>query len=349
MALVQFSLFFLFFLIVFNISHGLLHREHELIPGKTMSCCQYDPYKSQRNFPVIYCYKGSPKSLVKIWESAVLQMNISQDKYELYKGKTAREVLEEFESLRSYWSLNFLNWKSKDFKINPFNSTCFGIRTNEDYLITLNVIHLDYWRLIICVIGILIFYLAKELSGNSFFYYVGGISVGIFASFLVLVYIFSKMLPMQKPLILGVMITGWSLGIYLLQIVWGNLRMVAEMYPEFLMGYFAISGVSSFLVCYWKGPVTNPRSKNIIQWTIQGIGLALIFCSSNNQEAALSLDILLLIVYLTPISWVKRVLYYVFAQFMEGSSHINDDEILSYETESRKYIDEIMTDDSSED
>lgn len=54
------------------------------------------------------------------------------------------------------------------------------------------------------------------------------------------------------------------------------------------------------------GPVTNSRTKNLIKWTLQGIGLISIFYSSEYQEAAMGQIILLLIAYNFPKSWVSK-------------------------------------------
>ncbi|KRT78258.1 hypothetical protein AMK59_8156 [Oryctes borbonicus] len=140
------------------------------------------------------------------------------------------------------------------------------------------------------------------------------------------------------------------------------------------------------LVCYRLGPVTNKRTQNIIQWTIQFFGLVLVFRSSQFQEAAMGQIVILVIVYNFPKSWVSKSRTYWkrkfppkvkllsndqyyeqgvrhtskaldelrsycmspncnqwktalklqdvkrFASFVEGNSHLSDDEILEYES-----------------
>jgi hypothetical protein len=54
---------------------------------------------------------------------------------------------------------------------------------------------IDYWRVLLLGAGVLLFISAPKLSNNSLFYYVCGITVGISASFLILVYMMSKLLP----------------------------------------------------------------------------------------------------------------------------------------------------------
>jgi hypothetical protein len=57
---------------------------------------------------------------------------------------------------------------------------------------------IDYWRVLLLGAGVLLFISAPKLSKNPLFYYVCGISVGICASFLILIYMTSKLLPKVK-------------------------------------------------------------------------------------------------------------------------------------------------------
>jgi hypothetical protein len=57
---------------------------------------------------------------------------------------------------------------------------------------------IDYWRVLLLGAGVLLFISAPKLSASPLFYYICGISVGICASFLILVYMMSKLLPKVK-------------------------------------------------------------------------------------------------------------------------------------------------------
>lgn len=45
---------------------------------------------------------------------------------------------------------------------------------------------------------------------------------------------------------------------------------------------------------------------------------------------------------------INIIFIFRFAKFIEGESHLNDDEVLSFETESRKNMDDMLTDDDSD-
>lgn len=60
-----------------------------------------------------------------------------------------------------------------------------------------HVLEVDYLRVATFVIGVSLFLLSRVLSSNPFFYYLTGITVGVSASILILVYFFIKLLPLK--------------------------------------------------------------------------------------------------------------------------------------------------------
>lgn len=73
----------------------------------------------------------------------------------------------------------------------------------------------------------------------------------------------------QRPVMYGIVIGGWTVGIYLLQLVWENLRLIIIQYQTHVLYYVVFTGFVSFVVCYRLGPVTDQRSKNLIKWALQ--------------------------------------------------------------------------------
>jgi len=84
---------------------------------------------------------------------------------------------------------------------------------------------------------------------------------------------------LQKSGVYMFLTAGFSLSAYLLQTVWSHAQTILEFYYVYVIAYFGVAGIVSFAVCYYKGPVSNPRINSLIQWTIQAVGLALIYCS----------------------------------------------------------------------
>lgn len=58
-------------------------------------------------------------------------------------------------------------------------------------------------------------------------------------------------------------------------------------------------------MCYRWGPVQDDRTKNLIKWTLQIIGLTLVFFSSHFQEAAMGQIVLLVLFHYIPKKWLS--------------------------------------------
>ncbi|XP_049820951.1 nuclear envelope integral membrane protein 1a isoform X2 [Aethina tumida] len=251
----------------------------------------------------IFCYDSKPKYIIHLWQSVLLKINHPNSDYVRYDGSTPEEVEWKYMNKQYSWTFNFFT-KDKNIKLNPFNDTCVGLETKHEYDISLHVIRIDLWKLLYLACGILLYLSANKLSTNALFYYSCGILVGICASFLVLIYLLSKIIP-RKPLMYGVIGCGWTVVLYLTQILWDNLRMVIENYREYLLGYTLITGLISFILCYRWGPVQDDRTKNLIKWTLQIIGLTLVFFSSHFQEAAMGQIVLLVLFHYIPKKWLS--------------------------------------------
>lgn len=64
--------------------------------------------------------------------------------------------------------------------------------------------------------------------------------------------------------------SGFSTFVGLLQYLW-KVKVISLLteHSELAVAYLVVSGLLSFAVLYWFGPPTNPRSHDIVKWTIQ--------------------------------------------------------------------------------
>lgn len=248
----------------------------------------------------------------------------------------------------------------------------------------MNLIRIDFWRVAQLGFGLFIFFSAAGLSENPVFYYLTGVLLGISASFLIVVYFISKLIP-RRPMMYGAMIGGWTLSFYFGQMIYENIRVILVTHQMYVFWYVFISGLISFVICYRMGPPKNQRSKNLIKWGLQLGAVLLIFYSSHFQEATVGVNILVSLIYHFPRKYINKGKTYWrrkfppkrkllsseefyeegvrqttkaldelrqfcsspeakpwktmlklrdparFASFIEGDSHIQDDEILDYE------------------
>lgn len=144
----------------------------------------------------IYCYRGTSKSLPAFFQSINIELILDNDDFVWYEGDTPEIVTTHYDNQRSIFSFNFLNTRKKKLiNLNPFNQTCVGIETAHQYQIYLNLIRIDFWKVILMSMGLLLFFAASQLSETPLFYYTSGILLGIFASLMVVVYFLAKLFP----------------------------------------------------------------------------------------------------------------------------------------------------------
>lgn len=247
----------------------------------------------------IYCYKGIDKTIWRYFQTVHLQLDIENDDYTKYEGSTPEIVKAHYDEHKSIFSFNFLTFKKTRIKLNPFNQTCIGIDTLQQYKIRLNVVRADVWKISYFVIGFLIFTFAASLSKNSIFYYLAGITLGVCASFLILVFLAGKLFP-RRPIMYGVFIGGWTIGYYIIKLLLDNLQLILISYYSYVMWYILITGFISFIICYRMGPPTNQRSKNLIKWSLQFLALILIFLSTELEECSTIAIILIILQHYFP-------------------------------------------------
>ncbi|XP_027247984.1 nuclear envelope integral membrane protein 1 isoform X4 [Cricetulus griseus] len=133
----------------------------------------------------------------------------------------------------------------------------------------------------------------KELEQSQIFYYSTGVSVGIVASLLIIIFMLSKFMPKRSPIYV-ILVGGWSFSLYLIQLVFKNLQEIWRCYWHYLLGYVLTVGFMSFAVCYKYGPLENERSINLLTWTLQLLGLASMYASIQIPHIAFALVVIAL-------------------------------------------------------
>ncbi|XP_067123313.1 nuclear envelope integral membrane protein isoform X2 [Centruroides vittatus] len=332
----------------------------------------------------IYCHRGIEKAISNTWRSVYLDFQKLSSDSKFFGGENTSDVLKQYVDHKTSW---FSFWKFSSIQFPVFKNYCIGIYSEDAYEFQFIDIYINFWRLLQVSAGILIFFSASNLSRNILFHYAAGISFGVFASFLIIVFLISRITP-KKVGAYSILIFGWSLVLYLLQLIWENIKSLVESYREFLIAYFIIIAVISSTICYYYGPVTNYKTLNLIQWSLQLIGLSIIFFSSEFREVPTVIIITIITIHVFPQKWLirGRMLWrrwfppkvkllteteYIqqaneetkkaleelrkycrspdcnawktlrklndpirFAQFVEGDSHLTDQEILDYDSES---------------
>lgn len=87
----------------------------------------------------------------------------------------------------------------------------------------------------------------------------------------------------------GVLASGWTLAAYFGRIIYENIQPILFSYQRHVLVYLLVTSVVSFAVCYYKGPPKNNRIKDLLKWSLQLIGLVMIFFSSDFKEATIAI------------------------------------------------------------
>jgi NEMP family len=144
----------------------------------------------------VYCYEGSEKDVANLFQTITLTIDISDDDFNFYYGYSESDVKQAQKNQKSFFSFNFFSQnKKRDFLLNPFNQTCIGIETASEYKVMLKKIRMDITKILLFIIGIVVFFLASKLSQNEIFFYLSGMILGVLTSVLILIWFLSKLIP----------------------------------------------------------------------------------------------------------------------------------------------------------
>lgn len=232
-----------------------------------------------------------------------MKLTIDSDDYHLYVGNNISMVQKMHEDHMSSWFYHVLPWKTQVIRINTFEPSCVGVLTRDSFKLSLLIKNIDYIYFLMTVGGILLFYYAKDLCRNVFFHYTTGVGVGICLSLVVMIYFIQRRFKFAYAYAM----VSYSLATYIITTVWYNIKSYLMNHYTYVLAYLLLTGGVSFAACYRMGPVENPRSLNLIQWTLQFAALALIFCSSYHQAASLSVVLCMLLWESTPVKWKTKI------------------------------------------
>ncbi|XP_028849918.1 nuclear envelope integral membrane protein 1-like isoform X3 [Denticeps clupeoides] len=134
---------------------------------------------------------------VRVWSSAELKVTVVQDEQQL-------EDLEHF----SVWTFvqYFIREQTNETSVNVnlFRpKTCFRVDPSQpSALYTVKPARkFDIYMFLVFLMGVALFFMANTLSRSQIFYYSAGMSTGLIASLLILIFLMARFLP--KPLLRG--------------------------------------------------------------------------------------------------------------------------------------------------
>ncbi|XP_035657847.1 nuclear envelope integral membrane protein 1-like [Branchiostoma floridae] len=278
----------------------------------------------------VFCYSGEAASPFLLWSSVTVRVKSLDGAPTIYVGHNKSEVCQkqDQQNLILYW----LMISPDKVSLPPFERSCVGVEYASTTYIGLDKKAINVWSPACLVFGLLIFSYASTLSRNVLFYYSSGITVGVLASLLILVYMLSKLVPKKSGAVV-LLAAGWSTALYLLQHMYLNLQSLLQGYLPYILGYLAVAALVSFAVCYRYGPVTNERSLDLIKWGIQLIGLTFVYNGTQLPAASLTIILLAVLWANIPERLAQAVRYYWRTWFPRKIRRLTQEE---YEQQARE-------------
>ena len=131
----------------------------------------------------IFCHRGQLLSLAGFWSAATeMRLDIRSENYNVYIANNVFMVQKIHKDHQATWFHSSLPWKAKTVKFGPFERTCVGVLTREEYSISLHIYRVNYWQVSMTIAGLILFFYAPSLCRNVFFRYTTGVGTGVFLS-----------------------------------------------------------------------------------------------------------------------------------------------------------------------
>jgi len=234
-----------------------------------------------------FCYDAVEPHIFKFWSSVYLHLDMERQDYQVYIGPNVTAVNSLYQQSEASWWYTQLPWRSTQFKIDPFQDACIGVKTAQSYSIELNIKNVNYIMVVLTVGAIMVFFWAPKLCRNHLIHYTTGIGFGILLSLLILTYLVQQRLKAKWMSWIGIF---YSLSAYFMTVTWYNFKeYLTAQYFHWVVGYVVGAGILSAGFIYRFGTISDPRTMDIIQWIIQFVSLVTIVLSSYYQVASLSL------------------------------------------------------------
>jgi hypothetical protein len=73
------------------------------------------------------------------------------------------------------------------------------------------------------------------------------------------------------------MVAASSLTMWFIRMIWQNVSFFFDVYQSYVVFYVVASAIVSFAFSYYRGPPTQPRFYDLVQWAFQAGALTLIY------------------------------------------------------------------------
>lgn len=246
----------------------------------------------------VYCWEppvhDAVPTYVDLFRTASLEFTVAPDDLRLFTGEDEQTVQHKY--LQS--GIDFAVAMSKfgrKLSLTGRHRRCVGVYSTGPYEFAF-VREVDRRGLLQFCVGVVAFFAAPVVSRSAAVFYTCGTCVGVLAFLLIAVFLASRLLP-RRAAGYALLLFGWTVVVSWLDVLWTNLQDVWDNYRHLAACYVVGSAALSFAVCYRFGPPSNPRTLDLIQWSLQLAGLACVYFSSDRSDVMAAVVVLLLSTY----------------------------------------------------
>ncbi|KAM9351029.1 nuclear envelope integral membrane protein 1 [Symphorus nematophorus] len=239
-----------------------------------------------------FCYKNS---IVPTWRQTWTRIQVKVWSSNVFKVDTVEgeEELQELDRFSFWgWFQSLLRERRNETTINISlfsKKTCFKIDPADKTPYTIKPVRkFDIYLFLVFFAGMLLFLFADSLSRSQVFFYSAGMSTGMIASLIIVFFILARFLPKKSPFYV-LIVGGWSFSVYAIQLVCKNINIILREHWNVALGYVAVVGFISFAVCYRYGPLSDEKTINILSWTLQLLGLFLVYLGIQIQQVSFAI------------------------------------------------------------
>ncbi|KAL8570954.1 hypothetical protein ACOMHN_037814 [Nucella lapillus] len=294
----------------------------------------------------IFCYTGQHKSWINLWVNPRITIEGSgrnvPDDLSIFYGRNVSEVKNKSSS-PSLFGLNSWLLLKEEHSFSPFNFSCIGLTSAKYYSVSFRIRNPELWYTAYIISGIVIFLFAPSWSRNVALHYTTGMTVGVLASVLLIMFILTRLMPQRlKTVSYVVMAVSSSASLFMFQLVKTYLQDIIRDHWQIALGYVLVSALISFTLIYRFGPVQDGRTLNLVCWVMQGLGLVLVYQGTQIPEASAAIILLLITFYFCPKSVPQWIRTLRFRWFPPRHRFLTEEEYLAQgEVETKKALDEL--------
>lgn len=253
----------------------------------------------------VYCWEPAHDVAVftDVFKTASIVFSVVPGDVLAFTGADVQEVQQQYVDSRLRPS--FLTRRSqREVSLNRRGARCVGVASREAYEFVFER-GVNRLRLVQFCVGVAVFFLAPAACRNAAVFYACGTGLGMLAFLLIAVFLVSRLLP-RRAAGYAVLAFGWTVVLSWLDSLWSNVHDVLANYLHLVVGYVVASALISFAVCYRFGPPSNPRTLDLIQWSLQLAGVACVYFSSDRRDVMAAIVVLMLTLYVLTSLCSKR-------------------------------------------